>query len=145
MGHKIRQPMTASALALGGVPGKHVIGTVLLVLLVFAAWTSVGALLAAGVENRWVVAASGASCSLTMLVIALKCVERIGAMLAGHARHMETITRDHGKALRDQVYTLNWMVTSRGWGEECAKIDAKHFYDPGPTDTGPFTAVNGAG
>lgn len=156
MGHKIRQPTTATVLALGGVSIKISPATLVLVLLVVVAWMSVGCLLVAGVENRWVVAASGASCSLTFAAIAFKSVERIGVMLARHADHngallgwhadrVETITQAHGKDLRNQVFTLNWLMASQAGGRERAKSDADRMYNGGsPSDSGPFKIPNGA-
>lgn len=144
MGRTFRQPTAATALALGGGSIKISLTTLILALLVAAAWASVGGLLIAGIENRWVVAASGASCSLTIAVVAFRCVERIGVLLAQHAKHMETITQEHGKDLRDQVFTLNWMMTSQAFGTERARIDATHLYgNSGGSDTDPFRTVNG--
>ena len=144
MGRKFRQPTAATALALGGGSIKISPTTLILALFVIVAWASVGALLIAGFENRWVVAASGASCSLTIAVVAFRCVERIGVLLARHAEHMETITQEHSKDLRSQVFTLNWMMTSQAFGTERARIDAAHMYgDSGGPDSGSFRIVNG--
>lgn len=168
MGHKIRQPMAASALTLGGIPVKSSPLTVTLTCLALAAWVTVGIVLMIGAENRWTVATAGAASSLCVAAVACKAIEVIGLMLARHADHMTAITEAHAdhmtaiteahadhqkttieahaREMRDQIYTLNWMMASSGWGKERAKDEASHLYgDPSPSDTGPFKIVNGTG
>lgn len=146
--------MAATALTLGGIPIKSGPLTVGLFCLAAAAWITVGIVLSAGAENRWTVATAGAASSLALAAVACKAIEVVGLMLARHAEHMTAITEAHAehqkaiieahaREMREQVYSLNWMMTSTAWGKERAKADAAKLYGEGPGDTGPFKVVNG--
>lgn len=157
MGRTIPQPIKATALTLGGIPIKSSGITISLACLALAAWVTVVIGLVIGVENRWTVATAGAASSLFVAAVACKAIEVIGLMLARHADHMtaiteahaehqKTIIEAHAREMRDQIYTLNWMMSSSSWGRERAKDEASHFYgSPPPSDSGPFTIINGAG
>jgi hypothetical protein len=150
MGQTARQPTTSPALTLGGIPIKSSPLTVYLTGLAVAGWVAVGYLLAIDAEGRWPVAVAGAASSLCVAAVACKAIEVVGLMLARHAEHMTVITEDHASQMKEQIFTLNWMVTSREWAQERAKIDANRFFDGAdtqwrPGDTGPFRITNGAG
>jgi hypothetical protein len=140
MGQTDRQPTTSPAMTLGGIPIKSGPLTTCLAALAAAGWTAVGCTLLTGAGARWVVAASCVALALSMATFASKALELLFVMLDRHAQQM-----------REQVLTLNWMMTSGAWAVERAKIDAARFYDGtdqqpwGPGDTGPFTIVNGSG
>lgn len=140
MGQTDRQPTTSPAMTLGGIPIKSGPLTTCLAALAAAGWTAVGCTLPTGAGARWVVAASCVALALSMATFASKALELLFVMLDRHAQQM-----------REQVLTLNWMMTSGAWAVERAKIDAARFYDGtdqqpwGPGDTGPFKIVNGSG
>lgn len=127
-------------MTLGGIPIKSGPLTTCLAALAAAGWTAVGCTLLTGAGARWVVAASCVALALSMATFASKALELLFVMLDRHAQQM-----------REQVLTLNWMMTSGAWAVERAKIDAARFYDGtdqqpwGPGDTGPFKIVNGSG
>lgn len=140
MGQTDRQPTTSPAMTLGGILIKSGPLTTCLAALAAAGWTAVGCTLLTGAGARWVVAASCVALALSMATFASKALELLFVMLDRHAQQM-----------REQVLTLNWMMTSGAWAVERAKIDAARFYDGtdqqpwGPGDTGPFRIVNGSG
>lgn len=150
MGQEARQPTTSPAMTLGGIPIKSGPLTTCLAALAAAGWTAVGCTLPTGAGARWVVAASCVALALSMATFASKALELLGVMLDRHAQHMTAITERHAQQMREQVLTLNWMMTSGAWAVERAKIDAARFYDGtdqqpwGPGDTGPFKIVNGS-
>jgi len=127
-------------MTLGGILIKSGPLTTCLAALAAAGWTAVGCTLLTGAGARWVVAASCVALALSMATFASKALELLFVMLDRHAQQM-----------REQVLTLNWMMTSGAWAVERAKIDAARFYDGtdqqpwGPGDTGPFRIVNGSG
>jgi hypothetical protein len=112
MGQTDRQPTTSPAMTLGGILIKSGPLTTCLAALAAAGWTAVGCTLLTGAGARWVVAASCVALALSMATFASKALELLFVMLDRHAQQM-----------REQVLTLNWMMTSGAWAVERAKID----------------------
>lgn len=146
MGLTIRQPMEATALTLGGIPIKSGPITTGLACVALAAWITVAVVLVIGVQTKWTVATVGLAVTLAVAAMASKVVEAISIMLTVHADRNTTTAQAQSRDLRNQVFSLNWLMTSASWGEQKAKFEAAHMYEPhGPSDTGPFRIVNGAG
>lgn len=135
MGQKVRQPAAATVLALGGIPIKSSPITAALAAMALACGVLVLAALAAEADIRWINVSIGAACVLAFLAAVSKALEVVGYLLNTHSQDM-----------RQQVLNLNWLVTSQAGGRERARIDAARMYGAdGPTDSGPFKIVNGAG